>query len=107
MRFGITISLAFILFLSSAFVSAQSAAPQASSQQEEKKDDLPDGDGKKILLEACGECHEYKQVTKFAGTYDRTEWADLVKSMIVYGAMLTADQETTLVDYLDEHFGKK
>ena len=80
---------------------------RVAQQQQKPKDDLPEGDGKAILVEACGECHEYKEVTKFAGYYDRNEWSDLVKSMIVYGAQLTGEQEEVLVDYLDKHFGKK
>ena len=39
-----------------------------------------------------------------AMTADSLVWA---KSMIVYGAQLTADEENVLVDYLDEHFGKE
>jgi cytochrome c5 len=49
-------------------------------------DDLPDGDGKKILLASCTACHDLTEVTKFKGFYTRDDWTDIVKTMIEYGA---------------------
>lgn len=35
-------------------------------------DELPDGEGKKILMIACTTCHGLEEVTKFRGYYTRT-----------------------------------
>jgi cytochrome c5 len=81
-------------------------APASTAVAGQSADDLPEGDGKKILLNACTACHDLGEVTKFKGYYDRDEWRDLVKSMIVYGAQVTGEEEEVLVDYLNKHFGK-
>jgi hypothetical protein len=113
MRFWITTAFTVILLISQVIAAPYSSfAPVAAGQQtpddEQKPEDkLPEGAGKKILIDACSECHAVNEVTKFAGIYGLTEWRDLVKSMIVYGAQVTADEENVLVDYLDEHFGKE
>ena len=60
----------------------------------------------RIVSASAGACHQVSEVIKFDGTYGRDEWRDLVKSMIVYGAQVTAEEEDILVDYLDTHFGK-
>ena len=75
-------------------------APQAS-------DDLPDGDGKKILQVSCTACHDLTEVTKFKGFYTRDDWRDIVKTMVEYGAKVKPDDVEVLVDYLAKNLGKK
>jgi hypothetical protein len=108
MSFRIANVLALILLLGNVFASAQSSPRQTPAEQQPQTPDekLPEGEGREILLASCSACHEVKEVTKFEGTYGRDEWRDLVKSMIVYGAQVTAEEEDILVDYLDTHFGK-
>jgi hypothetical protein len=107
MRFRIATVLTVVVLIGQVMATAQpSPAPVATGQQK-PEDKLPEGEGKKILIDACSECHAVNEVTKFAGIYEMNEWRDLVKSMIVYGAQLTAEEEDVLVDYLDTHFGKK
>jgi mono/diheme cytochrome c family protein len=67
--------------------------------------DLPEGDGKQILLRACTTCHTLKEVTKFKGYYGREEWRDVIETMVAYGAKLDDSQTTALLDYLSKHFG--
>jgi|SRR6187455_947024 cytochrome c5 len=108
MGFRIVSALALILLLGNVVATAQPSPRQVPAGQEPQKPEekLPEGEGRKILVASCSGCHEVSQVTKFAGTYGRDEWRDLVKSMIVYGAEVTAEEEDILVDYLDTHFGK-
>lgn len=107
MTFRTARALALILLVANVIVSAHPATRQAPTEQQQKPDEkLPEGEGREILLESCSVCHEVKEVTKFQGTYGLDEWRDLVKSMIVYGAQVTAEEEEILVDYLDTHFGK-
>jgi mono/diheme cytochrome c family protein len=70
-------------------------------------DELPEGEGKRILRASCASCHELDEVTKFRGYYDRKAWADIVNTMVEYGATLAKGEDEVLVDYLTQHFGKK
>ena len=69
--------------------------------------ELPDGDGKRILVAACTNCHDLKEVTKLRGFYTREQWQDVVNTMIEYGAELKKGENEVLVDYLAQHLGKK
>ena len=70
-------------------------------------DELPDGDGKKILLVACTNCHDLTEVTKLRGYYTRAQWRDVVVTMKEYGATVDDKQVEVLADYLVQHLGKK
>ena len=71
------------------------------------EDELPDGEGKKILVSSCTACHDLTEVTKFRGYYDRKQWRDIVVTMMEYGAPVDEKQVDILADYLVEHLGKK
>lgn len=71
------------------------------------EDDLPDGDGKTILLTSCRSCHELSEVTKFRGYYNRDQWRDIVVTMMEYGAPIDEKQVDVLADYLAAHLGKQ
>ncbi|HET9387128.1 MAG TPA: cytochrome c [Gemmatimonadales bacterium] len=86
------------------------AAPDArlrTSGASARQDDLPDGEGKKILLASCTSCHDLTEVTKFRGYYDKTQWRDIVVTMKEYGAPIEAKQIDILADYLVLHLGRK
>jgi mono/diheme cytochrome c family protein len=87
-------------------VAALLAAP-VSSQTSAPDDELPDGDGKKILQAQCTSCHELSEVTKFRGYYDRKQWRDIVVTMVEYGADLNKAEIETLADYLAQHLGRQ
>jgi mono/diheme cytochrome c family protein len=70
-------------------------------------DDLPDGEGKKILLSSCTSCHELSEVTKFRGYYNRAQWRDIVVTMMEYGAPIDEKQVDVLADYLVASLGKR
>ena len=88
------------------FLAALLSVP-ASSQTSTPGDELPDGDGKKILQSQCTSCHELSEVTKFRGYYDRKQWRDIVVTMVEYGADLKNAEIETLADYLAQHLGKQ
>jgi cytochrome c5 len=71
------------------------------------EDELPDGEGKKILLAACTSCHDLGEVTKLRGYYDRAQWRDVSVTMMEYGADVDARQIEVLADYLAQHLGRK
>jgi competence protein ComEA len=80
-------------------------APHAQTAGPE--DDLPAGEGKKILLASCTSCHELSEVTKFRGYYDRAQWRDIVVTMMEYGAPVDSKQVDVLADYLAANLGKR
>jgi cytochrome c5 len=79
----------------------------AVSSARAQSDDLPDGDGKKILQASCTACHDLTEVTKFKGFYTRDDWRDVVKTMVEYGAKVKESDVDVLVDYLTKNLGKK
>ena len=87
------------------FLAALLSVP-AASQSATPSDDLPDGEGKKILQAQCTSCHELTEVTKFRGYYNRAQWRDIVVTMVEYGADLKKTEIETLADYLAQHLGK-
>ena len=46
-------------------------------------------------------------MTKFRGYYDRTQWRDIVVTMMEYGAPVDEKQVDILADYLAGHLGKQ
>jgi hypothetical protein len=70
-------------------------------------DELPDGEGKKILLVSCTNCHDLNEVTKLRGYYSRAQWRDVVVTMKEYGAAVDEKQVEILADYLGQNLGKK
>jgi cytochrome c5 len=98
------IHLALVVLLTAVgFRSAGTATPIPAHLS----DDLPDGEGKKILEASCTVCHDLTEVTKFKGYYTRDDWRDIVNTMIEYGAKVDARQADVLVDYLTVNLGKK
>jgi hypothetical protein len=71
------------------------------------EDELPDGEGKKILVSSCTACHDLMEVTKFRGYYDRKQWRDIVVTMMDYGAPVDEKQVDVLADYLAKSIGKQ
>ncbi len=67
--------------------------------------ELPDGDGKAIVMEDCQACHKLTNITKAHKSLD--DWKDSVQTMIDRGANVTPDQMDTLVQYLAKNFGPK
>ena len=78
----------------------------SGAQAVSPEDELPDGEGKKILVSSCTSCHDLTEVTKFRGYYDRKQWRDIVVTMMDYGAPVNEKQVDVLADYLAEHLGR-
>jgi hypothetical protein len=88
------------------FVAALLSVPASSQTPAPPSDDLPEGEGKKILQTQCTSCHELSEVTKFRGYYTRAQWRDIVITMVEYGADLKKPEVETLADYLAQHLGR-
>lgn len=83
---------------------AWNSAPLAVMQD---PDALPPGKGRDILEAACTSCHEYEEMMKVRGKLTREEWRTVVRTMIDYGAEVSAKDVDVLVDYLNQHLGKR
>jgi cytochrome c5 len=63
---------------------------------------LPDGAGKKILLNTCTVCHDLMRVKRNLAT--REEWEDTLGAMLNEGAMLSEEDFPVLLSYLARYF---
>ena len=104
MRLALVVAACSALAIS---VSASAERPPRAIAAVQATDDLPEGDGRKILLASCTACHEVTEVTKFKGYYTRDEWRDVIRTMIEYGAQIKPADVDVLVEYLDRNFGKQ
>lgn len=68
--------------------------------------ELPEGDGKRLLLAACTRCHDLKGLPAYRGYWDNTRWRSMIESMMKNGATLDPQQTGVLAEYLAQHFGK-
>jgi hypothetical protein len=68
--------------------------------------ELPEGDGKLLLLAACTRCHDLKGLPAYRGYWDNTRWRSMIETMVKNGAPLSPQQTAVLADYLAQHFGK-
>jgi cytochrome c5 len=75
-------------------------APAAAGQ-----DDAAEAAGKALVNGVCSSCHGADLIT--AKQSNRKEWQDVIDRMKGYGASLDDKQNTTLVDYLEKHYGPK
>jgi cytochrome c5 len=102
-----TVALAASIAVAAAPQSVPPDARLRTSGASARQDDLPDGEGKTILLASCTSCHDLTEVTKFRGYYDKKQWRDIVVTMKEYGAPIETKQIDILADYLVQHLGKK
>jgi hypothetical protein len=94
------------MLMCAALVSARAQSQPPPRDDAKDARELPEGEGKKILLTACTMCHGLEEITKFRGYYTRDDWRDIVTTMVKYGAELKEGETEILVDYLGQHLGK-
>ena len=66
---------------------------------------LPEGEGKPLLIAYCISCHVLEEVTKFDGYYGEAQWREVVITMATYGTPVPEGQIPVLVAYLAENYG--
>ena len=96
----------WVLGISAAVLMLATLVSAANARAAGPEDELPDGEGKKILVRSCTSCHDLTEVTKFRGYYDRKQWRDIVVTMMEYGAPIEEKQVDVLADYLTANLGK-
>jgi len=63
---------------------------------------VPDGPGKKILLNTCTTCHDLGRIK--TGRRSAEEWEETLISMLNEGAQLSDQEFHTIHEYLSQHF---
>jgi virginiamycin B lyase len=66
---------------------------------------LPEGDGKSAVQQACLGCHEPSRIV--ASGYNRPDWQNVVHMMLNVGAPIPPDKVAVLTDYLAKNFPEK
>ncbi|HEY1361856.1 MAG TPA: hypothetical protein VGF60_06400 [Xanthobacteraceae bacterium] len=77
------------------------AAPFASAQPAA---DFPDGPGKTIFVATCGGCHD---INRARAGYTPEGWRTVMRMMVNFGVGVSADQVTTLTEYLIKSFPER
>ena len=65
--------------------------------------ELPEGEGKKLLEERCTNCHSVTPVVSLKQS--QAAWKELVVKMVGYGAQLDDKEVDVATAYLTKHFG--
>ena len=65
--------------------------------------ELPEGEGKKLVEERCTSCHSLKPVVSLKQS--QRAWKELVVKMVGYGAQLDDKEVDVATEYLTKHFG--
>jgi hypothetical protein len=106
---GSTALVSVILFVCSfaiALVGGVSAYPGPRPQGGNKfAAQMPDGDGKKIIVAKCQLCHTLERVV--TANRGKDDWQAVIDLMVAQGAALSDDETKTVVDYLSANFGPK
>src|SRR5262245_17420033 len=64
---------------------------------------LPEGEGKKLVEERCTSCHTLKPVVSLK--QNQAAWKDVVVKMVGFGAQLDDKEVAVATEYLTKHFG--
>jgi cytochrome c5 len=65
--------------------------------------ELPEGEGKKLIEERCTSCHTLKPVVSLKQS--QRAWNELVVKMVGFGAQLDDKEIDVATEYLTKHFG--
>jgi quercetin dioxygenase-like cupin family protein len=100
---GIIVLCSIVLILAGGSVAP--AAPAPRPQAKEFSAQMPDGAGKKLIVEKCQLCHSLERVVTSQRAKD--DWQAVIDLMVEEGAPLTDDETKTVVNYLAANYGLK
>ncbi len=72
--------------------------------QDKPQDPLPEGEGKKLVVKICTDCHGVEQIVAKKRT--KAEWDDVISDMVQKGAVGKDEELDTIVAYLTKNFGR-
>ena len=97
------VALAFVVLIGILIAAPQSAGQEDSKVKNEKTDSLPDGEGRRVMLQACVQCHDFKNIVAQRKTPEA--WRRTVDEMAWRGAPLMPGEAEVLSRYLASSFG--
>lgn len=83
------------------------AADAPTQQHFNPNIELPEGEGKQLILRACTQCHELAGLAGYKGYWNRSKWKEMVVGMVKHGSALSPSEQDVVTDYLTQHFGPK
>jgi hypothetical protein len=81
------------------------AAPAPVPQNKQWAAEMPEGDGKTLIVTKCQICHTLERVVTSHRTKD--DWEVLVELMVEQGAPITDNESKTVVEYLFANYGPR
>ena len=77
----------------------------AGVKAQSRADDLPDGEGKDLVVRMCSDCHGLSEVTSRRET--EKEWAGIISDMVALGVEGTDEEQKIAAAYLGKCFGRE
>jgi len=96
-----SLTLAALLILPCA--SLQSA--QETQEYFEPGIELPDAEGRELILRACTRCHTLEGVPAYSKYWGFERWLPMVENMIEHGLKLNEAEKIVVTKYLATYFG--
>lgn len=81
-------------------------AAEGQPESHEPGIELPEGEGRALLLTACVRCHDLRGLPAYKGYWNSERWRGMIEAMVKNGAPLNPGQTAVLADYLAQHFGQ-
>jgi hypothetical protein len=79
------------------------AAPAPHAQAKDAASQMPEGAGKKLIVEKCQLCHSLERIV--TSRREKDDWQAVIDLMVEEGAPLTDDEAKTVVNYLTANYG--
>ena len=94
-----------VLLLLFCFSCFEVCAADNESENYEPGIDLPEGEGRELMLRACTSCHTLEGVPAYQKYWGFERWLPMVENMIEHGAKLSEDEKIVVTRYLGQFFG--
>ena len=98
---ALPLACSMVILLAGAVLPA-TALPARQPQAKKWADQMPDGDGKKLIVAKCQLCHTLERVVNSHRTRD--DWQSIIDMMVEQGAALSEDETKSVVDYLAANY---
>jgi hypothetical protein len=98
---GILIGCSALLALAGGSIAP--AAPIPAAQAKDAASQMPEGAGKKLIVEKCQVCHSLERIV--TSRRDKDDWQAVIDLMVEEGAALTDDEAKTVAGYLTANYG--
>ena len=67
--------------------------------------DLPQSEGRDLILRSCTQCHTLEGVPAYSKYWGYSQWLPMVENMVKHGAELDNNEKVIVSRYLGKYFG--